>query len=882
MSLVTHAADACAVAGHLWDQWVPRSVKAVLSAGRPDDEMRAMTRWLAATHDTGKASPAFACQVEHLASAIRDTGLKIEARRSDARPSHSVVGHRAIEKHLVAGGWAKVVATTYAVVAGGHHGVPPEPEDLIPYPSEAMYGGNAWDEVRDQFLRYVAEISGASRYLSQWQHMPLTAQQQALWTGVVILSDWLASDSARFPLGEPRDSDEYARSVVADLELPPPWRATAANSAGEAFSRFGLPLDFRPNALQISSFEAARQLGGGGLLIIEAEMGVGKTEAALMSAEELAAQGGQGGIFIALPTMATSNAMFGRVLAWLLAHRDLGETSMVLAHGKADLNDGYRGLFYGSEATEIDRDGPDCVTSKVIAHQWLSGRKKGLLANFGVGTIDQLLFMALKTRHVTLRHLALAGKVVIVDEVHAADVFMRQYLLRALNWLGAYGVPVVLLSATLPIDQRAELVEAYGSGAGTTLLNPEMMRHTSYPSITSVATDGQVRVATPAASSKPRSVSVVRLDDTDDALRSMLNERLSGGGCAAVIRNTVRRAQETAAFLRAEFNDDVVLVHSAFCARHRTDREAQLLGELGRKSENRPVRRIVVGTQVVEQSLDYDFDVMITDLAPIDLLLQRIGRLHRHARDRPIQLVRPTVYITGVQDWSDVIPTPIAPSANVYELYDLLRAVHVLGDRSDLSLPGDIPTLVQAGYSELTDLSAEWVDVVETAKTKAANRELVRRTTAQDFLLKRPKGTWVGALRMKAGDAEDPHGYARVRDGNESLEVVLVRRVGNDVRLPDQCGGHVITVSHKPDDRVARKALGASIRLPYSLSRPGMASSVILELEKRTSQYIGWRESKWLSGELALELDEDLETTLCGYRVRYDDCDGLVVTAGTE
>lgn len=187
-------------------------------------------------------------------------------------------------------------------------------------------------------------------------------------------------------------------------------------------------------------------------------MGVGKTEAALAGADLLGSRNGCGGLFFGLPTQATSNGIFPRIEEW--ASKEADAEQMVLgirlAHGAAEMNDEYRSLFHGTASTDEDDD-----RESLWVHPWFEGRKQALLADFVIGTIDQLLMAALKQKHVMLRHLGLAGKVVIVDECHAYDAYMNQFLYRALNWLGAYGVPVILLSATLPYAKRTAMIRSY-------------------------------------------------------------------------------------------------------------------------------------------------------------------------------------------------------------------------------------------------------------------------------------------------------------------------------------------------------------------------------------------------------------------------------------
>lgn len=643
-------------------------------------------------------------------------------------------------------------------------------------------------------------------------------------------------------------------------------------------TRFTLPDGAQPNLVQRAVVHAVDGMAEPGLIVIEAPMGIGKTEAALAAAEHLAARFGQGGVLIALPTMATSNAMFARVLRWIQAQDSVPAASAVLAHGKASLQDEYRGLLRRSRLNDIGRDAADgdkCQT-EVIAHYWLSGRKKGLLASFAVGTIDQLLFVGLKAKHLALRHLALVNKVVIVDEVHAADTYMMQYLIRVLEWLGSYRVPVILMSATLPASQRIALVRAYEKGRGWDGDDAILTGNIGYP-VLSIA-DGVRRVQRVASEAAPVRVKVEQHDDDLPALVSRLRDLTSDGGCVGIVRNTVARAQETARVLKAEFPGDVVLLHSRYVAQHRADLESALFDELG-PNGRRPHRRIVVGTQVIEQSLDVDFDLLVSDLAPIDLLFQRIGRLHRHKRDRPVELRAPRVILTGVQDWTAEPPEPIRQSTRIYGEFDLIRALAVLRSRSFVELPSDIATLVQAAYSGDCDFPETWLERAGAAEAIQRKQVSDAENRAQLWRIWEPdaEAVLVDWLAENVGEVDDARGQAKVRDTDEGIEVILTRSNGGAVHLLDECGGREVVTDFCPDDAAARRALTGSVRLPLSLTHAGIADRTIAHLEKR--MYKGWQESKWLAGELVVELDENLRTDLMGFAIRYDAIEGLIVTA---
>ncbi len=593
MSVAQHLGDSREVAGLIWDSWLPRSVRRQISASLPGGQAdgRLLLGWLAGAHDLGKATVAFACQVPSLADQMHRAGLLMPAVVPDRRVlPHGLAGQFLLQRRLVQQhGWSVRRAKTFTSIVGSHHGVPPDPgPEASAGDRPELLGEGRWCEVQDELIEHTIDAAGVRDRLPEWRTIALPMQVQVLLTAAVILADWLASDSMRFPLSEGLKSSDRAEEAWADLGMPAAWAPEEPPAEdGQLFAeRFQLSSDATVREVQARALRVARTVPEPCLLIIEAPMGVGKTEAALGAAEILAHRFGSGGVFIALPTMATSDAMFGRVHRWvkgLPVHAGQREQTMFLAHGKARLNEQFGGLARDWHPQNLD-DGHACdvakqgeglrATAVAVSHSWLAGRKKGPLANFVVGTIDQVLFCALKSRHLMLRHLALAGKVVIVDEVHAADDYMRVYLCRALHWLGAYQVPTILLSATLPAAQRRELVEAYDSGRRMAVPvrkprpGPEIYDvldgDLGYPVI--IASTGTVlHVDAVVDPGRRLRVQVEQLSDDDETLLHTLDPLKDHGGCVAVVRNTVGRAQATAALLAQHFGEDhVILLHSRF------------------------------------------------------------------------------------------------------------------------------------------------------------------------------------------------------------------------------------------------------------------------------------------------------------------------------
>ncbi len=926
LPLWRHMADSGGVAGELWEHWVPRTLQELVSGALPagEEDARKLVRFLATAHDIGKATPAFACQVDTLADRMRDVGLDMPLKKDyglDRRLApHGLAGQLLLQEWMEERfGLTGRTSGQFAVVAGGHHGTPPDHQQIHdlqlrphllrhPGPSEEV-----WRRVQYELMDGCADLAGVTNRLPEWGTARLPQPVQVILTALVIVSDWIASASELFPYDPeswlpagPIGERRRLRAAWDGLDLPKPWTpGMPRESTGELFAkRFPKLRGAEVRPVQEEAVRVARSMPTAGLIMVEAAMGAGKTEAALAAAEVLAARTGAGGVLVALPTRATSDAMFSRLMNWVeqLPAGDGEPRSVVLAHAKAALNGRWAGLLKQGHRTiaAVDPDGEERVgeagskrgqPAELHAHQWLRGRKKQLLASFAVGTIDQVLFAGLKSRHLALRHLAVAGKVVIIDEVHAYDAYMGRYLDRVLEWLAAYRVPVVLLSATLPAERRRALAAAYAGSAGA---DAEVAAD-AYPLITAVAPGRPALTVRPAFDSgRDTDVVVERLDDDVTVLADRLEEELADGGCALVVRNTVDRVLEAAEVLRKRFGDDAVTVtHSRFLAADRAAKDTDLRERFGPGGERRPERHVVVASQVVEQSLDIDFDVLVTDLAPVDLVLQRMGRLHRHPRRRPKKLTRARCLVTGV-DWEATPPSPVKGSRAVYQGdYTLLRALAVLGPHLDgkpLRLPADISPLVQSAYGEEEVGPKTWAE--ELAEARGKHRALLseKRDKAEGFLLdrvRRPGRPVYGWLEAHAGDADDSStGRAQVRDGEETLEVLVVQRRadGRLTTVPWLDGGEEggrggleLPTDFPPGRRAAEAVAASALTLPGRFSKPWLIDRTIDELERFLVPAWQVKECPWLAGELLLVLDERCQTRLAGFDLTYSPVDGLRV-----
>ncbi|MGB0661490.1 MAG: CRISPR-associated helicase Cas3' [Mangrovicoccus sp.] len=557
---------------------------------------KALLVLLTALHDLGKISDDFRAM---LRGEVYNKGLR-----------HWEVTELLLQLHdaeleAMIGGSEDARKLLYAAIAG-HHGRPPK-------------------KTLQELKRAKRKVSGQARAASLqviqalgqfWPDASLNgiddmrATQLSWWLpGLVAAADWIGSNTDWFPATAP------------DLQ-PAAYLEQSRRRAKKAVATAGLespkpvahPLfDFVPRPMQ-TACQTIDLPEGPMLAILEDETGAGKTEAALMLAQRMLCAGKGRGLFFALPTMATANAMFPRASAAVRRLFD-APPSLSLAHGRAALSETYRDLI--AQASR--------PTDEPVCTEWLAdNRRRALLANIGVGTIDQALLGILPTKHATLRLYGLSSKILIVDEVHElGDPYMGAELVRLLEAHRMNGGSAILLTATLPLDQRRALLASYGA---------EDQGDPRYPALT--LSDGTAARDFPQETGARGPVAVERLGHAAEAI-ALLKQSAEAGAACLWVRNAVDDAVAAVEALRAE-GVPADLLHARFALGDRLAHEAQALARFGKGREARP-GRVLVATQVVESSLDLDFDVMVSDLAPMAALVQRAGRLWRHMAERPSQ-----------------------------------------------------------------------------------------------------------------------------------------------------------------------------------------------------------------------------------------------------
>lgn len=828
--LICHMIDVAMVAQRLWQYLLPPTVKEQMRASLGVPSLEHAGRWIAffaGLHDLGKANPGFALKWDEGAERLLDQGFKPAKGRENS--PHGFVSAHLLQEVLSDLGIDTESAAAIGLAIGGHHGLFPSPFDMEQIAERT--GGKRWREAQRQLasvLAHVLQVDGmpppTGKLLPETPFLILLA-------GLTAVSDWIGSNHRYFPfVGDqvrlpqyPRRARWLAMRALIDLG----WFHRPGPIQAQPFSAL---FSFLPNSLQMQLEEISDSLKGPSLVLLEYPMGGGKTEGALYLANTLHAQTGQQGIYVALPTMATSNQMFDRVHDYL-ANRFPGiRINLQLLHGRADLTPSFARLLNRNgnlPPAPVIEDEKDSRTARLVAAEWFTHRKQSLLAPFGIGTVDQVLLAALETKHYFVRLFGLAGKVVVVDEVHAYDTYMQTLLGHLLSWLAACGSSVILLSATLPARTRHDLVAAYAAGRGLPGLPPQ--EEAPYPRVTWLS-DGRAE-ARSITGSLSRTVVLRTLSVQPSDWMQELKERFEAGGCAAVLCNTVGRAQEVYGALSAFFaEDELMLFHARFPFDDRMEREMLVRQRFGKGGYERPFRMVCVATQVIEQSLDIDFDLMVSELAPVDLILQRSGRVWRHDRpDRPRHFAGPELWLLLPPISPEGVPLFDRPSTRVYEAHLLLRSYLVLKDQTEMVVPEGVEELIESVYhtapppEDLSPaLAAYWK---ETAKSLFATegrdkrKAVIREIPAVDAELidRRPM-----ALDEDAEEIHEAH-QAMTRLGGPSVEVVcLYEREGQAFLTAESTVP--FRLDKRPDRDGVRALLGRSLRLSFD---PGLVKQIL-------------------------------------------------------
>jgi CRISPR-associated endonuclease/helicase Cas3 len=898
--LICHMIDVGVVAASLLAKVLPESTRKLIAGGLgvPVSALPTLVPWLASLHDLGKASPAFQGLVknEWVPKLMRAAGLAIYDMES--RPPHGQISGKSVGA-ILSRDWGVDLeaAGAIAVAVGGHHGLFPSAGEVQAV-LDLHDGGQSWHDMRASIVQCLAVAFGAETTTRPTQCDNTTG---VILAGLVSVADWIGSNTTYFPYAV----ENAENPIVVDVDA---YFVKACDQAERALTglgwdqkpAFSIPgnfaglFGFAPNELQSAALQVARDLPGPGLVIVEAPMGEGKTEAAQGFADVVLNQNHLRGMFFALPTQATSNQIFSRTSAFLAKRYPGDAVQLLLQHGHASLaaefdqlKDAARHLFTPSG---IELDGDPTAPATLFAADWFTHRKRGLLAPFGVGTVDQILMATLRTKHVFVRLFGLANKVIIIDEVHAYDAYMSALLARLLSWLAAIGSTVVLLSATLPKARREALIQAF---AGK---NTSLPPATPYPRLTWVSGEKTGTVSVTASKRMSKDVEIRWLGGdrpTDESMKDLLPQllasRLDGGGCALVLCNTVSSAQTVYTQLKEQFDataadgqPELLLLHSRFPFDERQALETTCLRRFGKPdadgtSPHRPGRAVLVATQVVEQSLDLDFDLMISEPAPIDLLLQRAGRLHRHQRPRPEGLADPQLHVVAPALTAAGIPQFGRGTEYVYARHVLLRSWLALRDQAFVQLPSDIERLVETVYDEDVQPSADlapplaqdWLDSLNDLRKE----QVAQQQEAKERFLPQP---WfdmpLSRLTERATAEDKPNLHSRhqalTRLAEPSVSVICLTKSDAGPCLPD---GRRVDLKAVPDWPTTRLLLGRSL----TVSDKRIVHRL---LDGSDFKAAGWSESALLRHHRVLRFDADGACPIDPFTVHLDPERGFAIS----
>lgn len=978
--VLCHMMDVAAVAEALWQEILPDEVcvRFAFNLGLDVEPAQAWIAFLAGLHDLGKISPEF--QFKNVAAPLfKEKGTLLHSyfrpRRCEEEAWHQWVTAVALPEVLIKPRFRveEKFAERLGLILGGHHGDFPQTgelrklklKDALDKDSSSNFvwneclGGERWQAWREEATHLLADIlplprEQSPRGVSKGELRESNTFAMML-AGLVSVADWIGSNSTYFefeatninapPVIDARGYMNRARQNARRALEYLGWRRGIAEAAEttsgeinyqELFAYLSLTeMPFTPNDVQRAVEAIADEIRESSLLIIEKQMGGGKTEAAIYAAERQRAAGRSGGYYFALPTQATSNQMFSRIRRFLQHRHPQEDINFQLLHGHASLAaellvrrerkaKGEPAAFkshgvYGGGNEETEE-------FHVAAEEWFMHRKRGLLAPYGVGTVDQILLAALQTRHVFVRLFGLAGKTIIVDEVHAYDAYMTTLLERLLEWLAALRCSVILLSATLPSAKRRALANAYRKGHGYE--KEAALPPAAYPRLTwtsgaevharSIQEPRDDANKTDKAKNARATSGTLRIEWCDGALPAIegelfplgdeLQRRLAAGGCVAVVCNTVDRAQGMYLALKQCFTrnaqhhgtpaPDVHLFHARYLFKDRERIEEETLWRFGKQSDEveRPHRAVLIATQVIEQSLDLDFDLMVSDFAPVDLLLQRSGRIWRHANNPRYDFTQPTLWLCRpvMRDdaprfdaGTEAVYSPHSIHSNRKEnpddkapSYILLRSWLALNHGQwnadeigtiDVNLSQDLESLVEDAYCE-TDLLPDdcnerqrehWLYAKERFKKYRQEYEDEAKLRG----LKEPKrNITLGefARHPREEDAPEIHrAHQALTRLGDSVQVVCL--YGTRARPSfDAAGKGTLDPRREPTEDEAIRLLRHSL----SLSTKGMVERLRAEPVPG-----GWKKSPLLRHHRLIALNEPPT----GYRFTLDHERGLLI-----
>lgn len=632
------------------------------------DKLIDLICFLIGTHDIGKAHPTFQLNLNDsntFCDEIHDTIIKLCLNGLVDVTDSGEMRHERYSRDILYDYFNDLGLDEYSykyladIVAFHHQGKLGDAKELtVCYGSETEDRWKEWKNVQKQMIEKVRSIWNIDTdFINSLENKKYTNGLCYFILSVMVTSDWIVSGKhwARKLYECENDIEKAAEQFITENELCcKPIKNYLGNlSWNNVFS-------FSKNDLQKSVTETA--YCDSNICVIEYPCGYGKTEAALALALKLGAD--KSGIYLAAPTMSTAKGLANRC-------RDIAKNAGI------DMN-----------IPEFDSSmiWEDNEMEKIPRELWTSKTRHQMLYPFAVGTIDQALKSVIKYRYSCIGMLGLSDKVVIIDEVHAYDAYMLTELKALIRWCKFLGVPIILLSATLPTATKQQLFSASG-------IKADIKEYSNkYPLIT-YAYNGKLIQEHIDCVGKDANISTI---ETNDSLKTLFDSALSvESGCIALITQTVDDAFALYDMLNdVETGCDVILYHGRMSVSDKSDKVKELLRLFGKDRSERPKKAIVVATSIIEQSLDVDFDYMFTALAPIDLLIQRLGRVHRHSDNGTI---RETEKVDN--PFTVVIPRSYDSLARIYDSEILNRTKIELARIKKINTVSSVRNIIDNVYS---------------------------------------------------------------------------------------------------------------------------------------------------------------------------------------
>lgn len=646
----------------------------------------------------------------------------------------------------------------WMAAVAGHHGTLKDDSTLPPLKAPQTL---CWLE-KEARLSWLEELNNMFLLPAQVHDYELPPLPTKLLAGFCSICDWIGSNTDYF-----KYNDTITDDLTAYLDKQRSIAYQALQDAGliaTPLKQGGMPFLFPkyvPQGLQKRVDSLPLQSG---VTIIEAPTGSGKTEAALAYASRLLADGYADSIIFALPTQATANAMLERLAEVASTLFPESKSNLLLAHGKARFHERFKGLKklgLGLTAQASEEAGVHCS-------HWLgSSRKRVFLGQIGVCTIDQVLLSVLPVRHHFVRSFGLGKSILIVDEIHAYDSYMNGLLDRVLEAQHRMGGSAILLSATLP-NKRLQKVAS--------LWKPDIkIESLGYPLLTQISAHSVLQLESP--DETPTKTVNISLEYTGQArptpeLIQSIIRAAEAGAAVAIVCNLVDDALAVYHQLKQQTRVVVDLFHARFRFMDRMEKETEVMKLYG-KTSSRSEGRILVATQVIEQSLDLDFDWMITQICPVDLFFQRLGRLHRHHKNRPQSFASPTCTVLCPLSTNQALPDYGFHQLIYGDVRILWRTEQLLKAHSELMFP-----LVYR----------EWIENVYTDMPWEHESEALIH--AHEEYAKDQEAKAAGARTLSVSDTSpyrdtDATAARLTRDGEMALSVIPLVEQGGQLCLLD-------------------------------------------------------------------------------------------------